>query len=207
MSRLSENMFSAGAEFGSELARTLRKFVLKSVVIESVDEDAGVANVTAFEGDATMSVPLAFLGTEGSNLMIIPTVGSVAMIANLNADEETPQFVSFESVDKIAFTRESTRIMFSLSDEESVTVSVGASSIKLTDEGVTINGGELGGLVVTSKLTERMNRLKSEIDAIQANILAHTHATPSGPTSSTVYTKANVSSFSDDDYINEKVTQ
>ena len=207
MSRLSENMFSAGSEFGEELARILRRFVMKSVVVESVDEDAGVANVTIFEGDATISVPLSFLGTTESNLMVVPTVGSNAMIANLNADEETPQFVSFESVDKIIFTRENTRIAFSLSDEENVEVSVGSSSIKLTDEGVTINGGELGGLVITSKLTERMNKLKSEIDAIQANILAHTHDTPAGPTSSTVYTKANVSSFSDDDYINEKVTQ
>lgn len=201
----------AGEEFGSELARMLRRFVLKTVTVESVDEGSNVANVTIFEGDAPIQVPLSLFNIGTSNVTIVPTVGSVAVIANPNGDDNNPQFLWFESVDKVSFKRGSVSATLQVDPDDeskdSISLSLGESSINVTSDLIQFNGGSLGGMVVLGKLTERLNKLQSEIDTLQNNILAHTHATPSGPTTGTTYTKATISSFSDDDYVNEKITQ
>ena len=202
---------AAGEEFGSELARMLRRFVLKTVTVESIDEENNVANVTIFEGDTPIQVPLSLFNIGTSNVTIVPTVGSVAVIANPNGDDNNPQFLWFESVDKVSFKRGSVSATLQVDPDDeskdSISLSLGESSIDVTSDLIQFNGGSLGGMVVLGKLTERLNKLKSEIETIQNNILTHTHTTPSGPTTGTTYVKATISSFSDDDYVNKKITQ
>lgn len=91
---------AAGEEFGSELARMLRRFVLKTVTVESVDEENNVANVTIFEGDTPIQVPLSLFNIGTSNVTIVPTVGSVAVIANPNGDDNNPQFCGLKALTK-----------------------------------------------------------------------------------------------------------
>lgn len=202
---------AAGEEFGSELARMLRRFVLKTVTVESIDEGNNVANVTIFEGDTPIQVPLSLFNIGTSNVTIVPTVGSVAVIANPNGDDNNPQFLCFESVDKVSFKRGSVSATLQVDPDDeskdSISLSLGESSIDVTSDLIQFNGGSLGGMVVLGKLTERLNKLQSELETLQNNILTHTHATPSGPTTGTTYVKATISSFSNDDYVNEKITQ
>lgn len=202
---------AAGEEFGSELARMLRRFVLKTVTVESVDEENNVANVTIFEGDTPIQVPLSLFNIGTSNVTIVPTVGSVAVIANPNGDDNNPQFLWFESVDKVSFKRGSISATLQVDPDDeskdSISLSLGESSIDVTSDLIQFNGGSLGALVVISKLTERLNKLKSELDTLQNNIATHTHPAPGGTTSTPTFIKANISSFSDDDYANEKIKQ
>lgn len=202
---------AAGEEFGSELARMLRRFVLKTVTIESVDEANNVANVTIFEGDAPIQVPLSLFNIGTANVTIVPTVGSVAVIANPNGDDNNPQFLWFESVDKVSFKRGSVSATLQVDPDDeskdSISLSLGESSIDVTSDLIQFNGGSLGALVAISKLTERLNKLKSELDTLQNNIVTHTHPAPGGTTSTPTFIKAKISSFSDDDYANEKIKQ
>ena len=202
---------AAGEEFGSELARMLRRFVLKTVTIESVDEENNVANVTIFEGDTPIQVPLSLFNIGTSNVTIVPTVGSVAVIANPNGDENNPQFLWFESVDKVSFKRGSVSATLQVDPDDeskdSISLSLGESSIDVTSNLIRFNGGSLGALVAISKLTERLNKLKSELDTLQNNIATHTHPAPGGTTATPTFIKAKISSFSDDDYANEKIKQ
>lgn len=202
---------AAGEEFGSELARMLRRFVLKTVTIESVDEENNVANVTIFEGDTPIQVPLSLFNIGTSNVTIVPTVGSVAVIANPNGDDNNPQFLWFESVDKVSFKRGSVSATLQVDPDDeskdSISLSLGESSIDVTSDLIRFNGGSLGALVAISKLTERLNKLKSELDTLQNNIATHTHPAPGGTTATPTFIKAKISSFSDDDYANEKIKQ
>ena len=217
---------AAGEEFGSELARMLRLFVLNTVTIESVDEENNVANVTIFEGDTPIQVPLSVFNIGTSNVTIVPTVGSVAVIANPNGDDNNPQFLWFESVDKVSFKRGSVSATLQVDPDDeskdSISLSLGessidvtsdlirfngGSSIDVTSDLIRFNGGSLGSLVAISKLTERLNKLKSELDTLQNNIATHTHPAPGGTTSTPTFIKAKISSFSDDDYANEKIKQ
>lgn len=202
---------AAGEEFGSELARMLRRFVLKTVTIESVDEENNVANVTIFEGDAPIQVPLSLFNIGTANVAIVPTVGSVAVIANPNGDDNNPQFLWFESVDKVSFKRGSVSATLQVDPDDeskdSISLSLGESSIDVTFDLIQFNGGSLGALVAISKLTERLNKLKSELDTLQNNIATHTHPAPGGTTATPTFIKAKISSFSDDDYANEKIKQ
>ena len=202
---------AAGEEFGLALARMFRRFVLKTVTVESVDEENNVANVTIFEGDASIQVPLSLFNAGTSNVTIVPTVGSVAVIANPDGDDNNPQFLWFESVDKVSFKRGSVSATLQVDPDDeskdSISLSLGESSINVTSDLIQFNGGSLGGMVAVGKLTERLNKLQSELDTLQNNIVAHTHATSYGPTTTISYTKATISSFSDDDYVNEKITQ
>ena len=202
---------AAGEEFGSELARMLRRFVLKTVTIESVDEENNVANVTIFEGDTPIQVSLSLFNIGTSNVTIVPTVGSVAVIANPNGDDNNPQFLWFESVDKVSFKRGSISATLQVDPDDeskdSISLSLGESSIDVTSDLIQFNGGSLGALVAISRLTERLNKLKSELDTLQNNIATHTHPAPGGTTATPTFIKAKISSFSDDDYANEKIKQ
>lgn len=189
----------------------LRRFVLKTVTVESVDEENNVANVTIFEGDTPIQVPLSLFNIGTSNVTIVPTVGGVAVIANPNGDDNNPQFLWFESVDKVSFKRGSISATLQVDPDDeskdSISLSLGKSSIDVTSDLIQFNGGSLGALVLISKLTERLNKLKSELDTLQNNIATHTHPAPGGTTSTPTFIKANISSFSDDDYANEKIKQ
>ena len=189
----------------------LRRFVLKTVTIESVDEENNVANVTIFEGDTPIQVPLSLFNIGTSNVTIVPTVGSVAVIANPNGDDNNPQFLWFESVDKVSFKRGSISATLQVDPDDeskdSISLSLGESSIDVTSDLIQFNGGSLGALVAISRLTERLNKLKSELDTLQNNIATHTHPAPGGTTATPTFIKAKISSFSDDDYANEKIKQ
>lgn len=204
---------AAGEEFGSELARMLRRFVLKTVTVESVDEENNVANVTIFEGDTPIQVPLSLFNIGTSNVTIVPTVGSVAVIANPNGDDNNPQFLWFESVDKVSFKRGSISATLQVDPDDeskdSISLSLGESSIDVTSDLIQFNGGSLGGMVAIGKLTDRLNKLQSEINAVQSKIASHTHTcgAQGTTTTATFYTKVDISTFSNDDYVNEKITQ
>lgn len=78
-----------------------------------------------------------------------------------------------------------------------------------------MNEGSLDGLVIVGKLTERLNRLQQQIEAIQSAIASHSHLVATsgsatqqvGNTTTTTYAKVNVDSFDNSDYENEKIKQ
>lgn len=177
-----------GEEFGSAISELVNRGITRIVTVKKVEDE--FAEVEDFEGDPLLRVPLRFLNIGTTVLKVVPKTDTTAAIVLLEGGANTPYFVGFSEV-------ESTELL------------VGESSVLVESDKITFNGGENNGLVIVGKLTERLNKLQSEIDAIQNAITAHTHACPTGggTTTATTYAKVNVSKFQDSDYENEKIVQ
>lgn len=210
-----------GAEFADRLVVALSSCRTVTVTVKSIDTNAGVANVYIYEGDATFAVPFITIGVGAGVLSVIPTVGSLAAITYLNGNYDTPTFVAFESIDSVRFERSSTQLTLTIDpDDESkdeAVLTIGGSSIRINSDVIEMNGGDKEGLVIVGKLTDRLNKLQTEIDQIQAAIASHSHtyidsvgssATPTPKTTTgTTYNMVTLTQVKNDDYINDKITQ
>lgn len=204
----------AGGAFGAFLAQMFYTVRTVLVTVKSVDEANGVAQVYLFEEDKTFPVPLSLYGTEEYGMVHVPTEGSAALITFIDGDINRPIFVGISEIDKWAFKRNETAITFT-ADPDEVNVTVGNSKVRITPDLIEMNEGSLDGLVIVGKLTERLNRLQQQIEAIQSAIASHSHLVATsgsatqqvGNTTTTTYAKVNVDSFDNSDYENEKIKQ
>jgi hypothetical protein len=204
----------AGGAFGAFLAQMFYTVRTVLVTVKSVDEANGVAQVYLFEEDKTFPVPLSLYGTEEYGMVHVPTEGSAALITFIDGDINRPVFVGISEIDKWAFKRNETAITFT-TDPDEVNVTVGNSKVRITPDLIEMNEGSLDGLVIVGKLTERLNRLQRQIEAIQSAIASHSHLVATsgsatqqvGNTTTTTYAKVNVDSFDNSDYENEKIKQ
>lgn len=204
----------AGGAFGAFLAQMFYTVRTVLVTVKSVDEANGVAQVYLFEEDKTFPVPLSLYGTEEYGMVHVPTEGSAALITFIDGDINRPVFVGISEIDKWAFKRNETAITFT-TDPDEVNVTVGNSKVRITPDLIEMNEGSLDGLVIVGKLTERLNRLQQQIEAIQSAIASHSHLVATsgsatqqvGNTTTTTYAKVNVDSFYNSDYENEKIKQ
>lgn len=203
-----------GGAFGAFLAQMFYTVRTILVTVKSVDEANGVAQVYLFEEDKTFPVPLSLYGTEEYGMVHVPTEGSAALITFIDGDINRPVFVGISEIDKWAFKRNETAITFT-TDPDEVNVTVGNSKVRITPDLIEMNEGSLDGLVIVGKLTERLNRLQQQIEAIQSAIASHSHLVATagnatqqvGNTTTTTYAKVNVDSFDNSDYENEKIKQ
>lgn len=204
----------AGGAFGAFLAQMFYTVRTVLVTVKSVDEANGVAQVYLFEEGKTFPVPLSLYGTEEYGMVHVPTEGSAALITFIDGDINRPVFVGISEIDKWAFKRNETAITFT-TDPDEVNVTVGNSKVRITPDLIEMNEGSLDGLVIVGKLTERLNRLQQQIEAIQSAIASHSHIVATsgsatqqvGNTTTTTYAKVNVDSFDNSDYENEKIKQ
>lgn len=204
----------AGGDFGTFLAQMFYTVRTVLVTVKSVDEANGVAQVYLFEEDKTFPVPLSLYGAEEYGMVHVPTEGSAALITFIDGDINRPVFVGISEIDKWAFKRNETAITFT-TDPDEVNVTVGNSKVRITPDLIEMNEGSLDGLVIVGKLTERLNRLQQQIEAIQSAIASHSHLVATsgsatqqvGNTTTTTYAKVNVDSFDNSDYENEKIKQ
>ena len=204
----------AGGAFGAFLAQMFYTVRTVLVTVKEVDAANGVAQVYLFEEDKTFPVPLSLYGTEEYGMVHVPTEGSAALITFIDGDINRPVFVGISEIDKWAFKRNETAITFT-TDPDEVNVTVGNSKVRITPDLIEMNEGSLDGLVIVGKLTERLNRLQQQIEAIQSAIASHSHLVATsgsatqqvGNTTTTTYAKVNVDSFDNSDYENEKIKQ
>lgn len=208
-----------GEEFGDTIADAVIRMSMHAMTVASVDDDFAYCYI--YEDDDPIPVSLSFLGSEDATLKVTPSVGSTVAVAFLNGNNITPILVGVEQVDKVSFTRSKTAISVSVDPEDDTkdvaSMSVGDSSVTMTQDLIEMNGGKLGGLVVVGDLTSRLNRLQSEINQIQSAIASHSHmyidskgaaATPTpSQTTSTMYSRVQLTEVKDEDYVNKKITQ
>lgn len=214
-----DNIEQKGEEFGDQLADAILRMSIHAMTVASVDDNFAYCYI--YEGDEPIPVSLAFLGTGDATLKVTPTVGATVAVAFLSGNDITPVLVGVEQVDKVSFTRSKTSVSVTVDPEgetkDEVNVSVGDSSVKMTQDLIEMNGGTLGGLVVVGKLTERLNKLQQQINSIQSAIASHSHsyidskgaaATPTpSTTTGTTYQRVTLTDVKDDDYVNKKITQ
>lgn len=97
-------------------------------------------------------------------------------------------------------------VVIAYSEIETLNLTIGQTSLKAEDGQITINGGYNNGLVKIKELTDKLNNLAKEINAIKNKFNAHTHSVettaPVGTwiTKPTTNSAADVSGFNKTDY-------
>lgn len=212
---------SLGAEFGQQLAGLFSTVRAVLVEVVSVDAESSIAEVSIYENTATFPVPCSLFGTEEYGLVVLPTVGTTALVTFIDGDLNRPIFVKISEIDRVEFRRSSTNFSLSVDPEDStkdkIDVRVGNSTVSIRSDIIELNGGGLKGLVVVGMLTDRLNRLLDEINKIQRAIASHSHtyidsvgsaATPTPKTTTaTKYSTVSLTEVEDSDYENDKITQ
>lgn len=191
MSRLDEGSLKRiGEQFGAYLSERINQALSHTVVVLKVTDE--YADVAEFDDDPPIRVPLMCLNAGSAVLKVKPKQYSTAIILYTEGDVNRPVFVGFTEV-------------------EEITVSVGESSVQITNDVIKFNGGDIG-MVFADKLTDRLNKLQGEIEQIQTAISGHTHPYVIAPnvaatTSPPTYSKVLVSRFDASEYANDKITQ
>ena len=73
-------------------------------------------------------------------------------------------------------------------------------------DSIEMMGGKNGGLIKINELITKLNGLVSEVNALKGDYVAHTHPTPSGPSSApTVPFTGTFGNFNGGDFENEKI--
>lgn len=142
-----------GEQFGVQLTEVIGNAMLHSVEVGKVEET--YAEVYEFEGDAPIRVPLLALNAGAAMLKVLPKEGSTALILYANGRIEKPIFIGFTEVDEI-------------------NVSVGESTVKVTDGLIEFNGGENKGMVLVESITDRLNKIEDDINSLKTAMTSWT---------------------------------
>lgn len=179
-----------GEQFGVQLTEVIGNAMLHSVEVSKVEET--YAEVYEFEGDAPIRVPLLALNAGAAMLKVLPKEGSTALILYANGRVEKPIFVGFTEVDEI-------------------NVSVGESSVKITNGCIKFNGGENKGMVLAESVKDRLNKIENDINALKSAIASWTPVPSDGGASLKVATSTwfaqHLVSTQLSDIENDKITQ
>lgn len=141
----------------------------KVCTVDAVDEDARTVDCTPLdEGAPLLGVNLQANQECGEGVVLFPAVGSYVVVSFLGASVAV--VVLTERVDKIGLKIGDTaaEIVDGQAD-----IAIRDTTVKISPEGVVINGGGLGGMVKIEQLTQKLN------DFIAA-FNSHTHEIPTG---------------------------
>lgn len=159
-----------GEQFGEQIARLISANAAHTVTINDVSDD--FASVSVFDGDTPSQVPLRLLNVGSAVLKVMPTVGSTAVVTNINGTSETMMFLAYLSIDKIEFVRGTCKVSLSVdeenSDNDAINVEVGKTSMLLTDDTITFNGGNNDGIPLSRNVAAQLNRVESDINTLKS---------------------------------------
>lgn len=200
------NLTQIGERFGAQIAALVSRGWLNSVTVEDVDE--AYAYVSKFDGDTPLRVPLNVLSVDTAAFVAKPVIGSTAVIANADGNLGTPFFVAFEQIDAVSV--KVGKVTIDVADDVATIVN-DKTSLKIEADGITFNGGDLGGLVKVAELTKAVNEIKSDINELK-NAVTFWLPVPSDgglelKTSLTMWASSLLTPSADRDFANEKITQ
>lgn len=159
-----------GEQFGEQIARLISANAAHTVTINDVNDD--FASVSVFDGDTPSQVPLRLLNVGSAVLKVVPTVGSTAVVTNINGTSETMMFLAYLSIDKIEFVRGTCKVSLSIdeknSNNDAISVEIGKTSMLLTGDTITFNGGNKDGIPVSRSVAARLNNIESDINTLKS---------------------------------------
>lgn len=159
-----------GEQFGEQIARLISANAAHTVTINDVSDD--FASVSVFDGDTPSQVPLRLLNVGSAVLKVVPTVGSTAVVTNINGTSETMMFLAYLSIDRIEFIRGTCKVSLSIdeknSNNDAISVEIGKTSMLLTGDTITFNGGNKNGIPLSRNVAARLNRVESDINTLKS---------------------------------------
>lgn len=204
-----------GEAFGDVVGSLIARAVVKSVTVTDRDDDTGEALVTIYEGDEPLRVPYKLLNADGSVLRLVPTIGATAAIIGLDGNINTAVMLSCESYDAVEFIRSKTNIKITIDpnddSKDQIDVVVGDSTIQLTEDKITFNGGDKDGLVIAADLTKRLNAIENDINSLKTAFSSWVVSPQDGGAAlkggTAGWAAQRLTLTKDKDYMNDKISQ
>lgn len=178
--------------------------MIKALARQGANIEAQLCTVTAVDAAARTvdcepldeSAPLLGVNLQAnqgltSGMVLIPKVGSYVIVALMN-DGVNGCVIATEEVERMELV-------------------IGEARVEVTEDGIVLNGGELGGLVKVEALTARLNGIEESINELKAALSGWVPAPQDGGAA----LKGAISSWASEtlvltergDYENEKVKQ
>ena len=141
----------------------------KVCTVDAVDAEARTVDCTPLdEGAPLLGVNLQANQESGEGVVLLPALGSYVVVSFLAPSVAV--VVLTEKVDKIGLKIGDTTAEVV---DGQVDIAVRDTTVKISPEGVVINGGGLGGMVKIAELTQKLNEFIAAFNS-------HTHTLPSG---------------------------
>lgn len=173
----------------------------RTVDVQPIDKTAPIYNVN-LQADQQSTI----------GVVLWPAEKSYVVVAFIN--DAAGVVVLTEQIERIELKIGEDNPVEGLIEEGAVKLAVGKTTVEVApDKEITFNGGGLGGLVKVKELTDKLNKLRDEVDAIALKYNSHTHITTAtigdstklgiieAPTSTAQLTTP----FKRDDYENTKI--
>lgn len=136
--------------------------------------------VVAVEGDTCrarlgeLEIPgirlAAIEGGASGGLLLKPAVGSIVLVADLSCSElRECAVVGYSEIESLTYRHGDTSVE---ANGSAVSVAAGDMRVKVTAEGVEINGGKQGGLVLAAALRRSLESIRSYCATMQQAVAA-----------------------------------
>jgi len=179
--------------------------------VDAVDKKARTIDCTPVNEDAPL-LGVNLQANQGSDfgLVIYPEKGAFVVVGFM-ADGAAGLMLATDKIESAEMVIGETAAAI---DAEGVRVKTAKMSADINKEDIIFNGGELDGLVIIQKLTDKLNELKDTVNSLINAYNNHTHITtatvgtgPAGTISPTTSKAQTAKSFKKSDYENTKIKQ
>jgi hypothetical protein len=159
------------SEFGVSLKRMILNYLRANLVDGIITEVDTVKFTCSVKTQLTEfhNVPLRVLISSQASFIEIPKLQTNCLMTFRNMNTGRPQ-------------------LFSVHESEKTILTVGSSSLEITDSLFNFNTGSLGGLVKVNDLLTKINNLEYTLNALIDKFNSHTHPGVSSGSSSTAPT-------------------
>lgn len=179
--------------------------------VDAVDKKARTIDCTPVnEGAPLLGVNLQANQGSDFGLVIYPEKGAFVVVGFM-ADGAAGLMLATDKIESAEMVIGETAAAI---DAEGVRVKTAKMSADINKEDIIFNGGELDGLVIIQKLTDKLNELKDTVNSLINAYNNHTHITtatvgtgPAGTISPTTSKAQTAKSFKKSDYENTKIKQ
>lgn len=194
-----------------KLAQQNGETVALVCTVDAVDKKARTIDCTPVnEGAPLLGVNLQANQGSDFGLVIYPEKGAFVVVGFM-ADGAAGLMLATDKIESAEMVIGETAAVI---DAEGVRVKTAKMSADINKEDIIFNGGELDGLVIIQKLTDKLNELKDTVNSLINAYNNHTHITtatvgtgPAGTISPTTSKAQTAKSFKKSDYENTKIKQ
>lgn len=179
--------------------------------VDAVDKKARTIDCTPVnEGAPLLGVNLQANQGSDFGLVIYPEKGAFVVVGFM-ADGAAGLMLATDKIESAEMVIGETAAAI---DAEGIRIKTAKMSADINKEDIIFNGGELDGLVIIQKLTDKLNELKDTVNSLINAYNNHTHITtatvgtgPAGTISPTTSKAQTAKPFKKSDYENTKIKQ
>lgn len=194
-----------------QLAKSDGETVALVCTVDEIDKEARTVDCTPINESAPL-LGVNLQANQGSDfgLVIYPEKGAYVVVGFV-ADGAAGVVLATDKIESAEMVIGETAAVI---DAEGIRLKTAQMSADINKEDIIFNGGELDGLVIIQKLTDKLNELKDTVNSLINAYNNHTHITtatvgtgPAGTISPTTSKAQTAKPFKKSDYENTKIKQ